>query len=97
MHPYLNYSIPSWGRGSNAAIQPLIKLQNKGIKIINPTNTGSLEEHFQHLNIFCLPKLYGFSVGKFMHSYHNKLLPNHLIILRNIVFHSAQFIITPQD
>ena len=38
---------------------------------------GSREDHFQHLNIFCLPKLYSFSVGKFMHSYHNKLLPNH--------------------
>jgi len=96
-HPYLNYSILNWGRASNATIQPLIKLQNKGIKIINPTNTGSLDEHFQHLNIFCLPKLYSFSVGKFMHSYRSKLLPNHLIILMNIAFHSAQFIITPQD
>jgi len=39
---------------------------------------GSLEEHFQHLNILCLPKLYSFSAGKFMHSYHdNKLVPNH--------------------
>ena len=55
---------------------------------------GSLEEHFQHINILCLPKLYSFSVGKFMHSYHNKLLQ---IILMNILFHSAQFIITPQD
>ena len=38
---------------------------------------GSQEEHFQHLNILCLPKLHSFSVGKFIHSYHNKLLPNH--------------------
>jgi len=38
---------------------------------------GSLEDHFQRLNILCLPNLYSFSVGKFMHSYHNKLLPNH--------------------
>ena len=51
------------GRASNATIQPLIKLQNKAIKIINPTNMGSLEDHFQHLNILCLPKLYRFSVG----------------------------------
>ena len=64
-------------RSSNATIRPLIKLQNKAIKIINPTNTGSLEEHFQHLNILCLPKLYSFSVGRFMHSYHNQLLSNH--------------------
>ena len=93
IHPYLNYSILNWARVSNATIQPLIKLPNKAIKIINPTNTGSLE-HFQHLNILCLPKLRSFSVGKFMHSRHNKLLP---IILMNILFHSAQFIITPQD
>jgi len=48
IHPYLNYAILNWGRASNATIQPLIKLQNKAIKlkIINPTNTGSLEEHF---------------------------------------------------
>ena len=66
------------GRASNATIQPLIKLQNKAIKILNPTNMGSLEEHFQHFNILCLPKLYSFSVDKFMDSYHNKLLPNHI-------------------
>ena len=58
IHPYLNYSILSWGHASNATIQPLIKHQNKAIEIINPTNMGSLEEHFQHLNILRLPKLY---------------------------------------
>ena len=68
IHPYLNYSILNWGVASNATIQPLIKHQNKATKIINPTNMGSLEEHFQHLNILCLPKLYSFPVGKFMHS-----------------------------
>ena len=95
IHPYLNYSIFNWGRASNATIQPLIKLQNKAIRIINPTNTGSLEEHFQHLNILCLPKLYSFSVGKFMmHSYHNKLLPNHFdeyfVPLSSIHYHSTR-------
>jgi len=33
-----------------------------------------------------LPKQYFFSVGKFMHSYYNKLLPNHLMR----VFYSNQ-------
>jgi len=28
-HPYIAYSILNWGRASNAAVQPLIKLQNK--------------------------------------------------------------------
>jgi len=55
---------------------------------------GSLEYHFQHLNILCLPKLYSFSVGKFMHSYHNKLLPNHfdeyLILLSSIHYYSTR-------
>jgi len=55
---------------------------------------GSLEEHFQHLNILCLPKLYNFSVGKFMHSYHDKLLPNHFdeyfIPLSSIHYHSTR-------
>ena len=41
IHRYLNYSILNWGRASNATIQP--QLQNKAIKIINPTNMGSLE------------------------------------------------------
>ena len=71
-----------------------VKLQNKAIKIINPTNTGSQEKHFQHLNIVCLPKLYKFSVGKFMYSYHNKLLPNHFdvyfIPLSSIHYHSTR-------
>jgi len=94
IHPYLNYSILKWGHASNATIQPLIKLQNEAIKIINPTNTGSLEEHFQHLNILCLPKLYNLSVGKFMHSYHNKLLPiyfdEYFFPLSSIHHHSAR-------
>ena len=94
IHPYVNYSVFNWGRASNATIQPLIKLQNKAIKIINPTNMASLEDHFQHLNILCLPKLYSFSVGKFMHSYHNKLLPYHFdeyfIPLNSIHYHSTR-------
>ena len=49
---------------------------------------------FQHLNILCLPTLYSFSVGKFMHSYHNKLLPNHFdeyfIPLSSIHYHSTR-------
>ena len=55
---------------------------------------GSLEDYFQHLNILCLPKLYSFSVGKFMHSYLNKLLPNHFneyfIPLSSIHYHSTR-------
>ena len=55
---------------------------------------GSLEDHFQHLNILCLHKLYSFSVGEFMHSYHNKLLPNHsdeyFISLSSIHYHSTR-------
>ena len=94
IHPYLNYSILNRGRASNATIQPLIKLQNKVLKIINPFNSGSIEEHFQHLNILCLPKLYSFSVGKFMHSYHNKLLPIHFdeyfVPLSSIHYHSTR-------
>ena len=48
----------------------------------------------QHLNILRLPKLYSFSVGKFMHSYHNKLLPNHFdeyfVPLSSIHYHSTR-------
>jgi len=44
------------------------------------------------LNILCLPKLYSFSVGKFMHSSNC-----FQIILMNILFYLAQFVITPQD
>jgi len=55
---------------------------------------GSLEDHFQHLNILCLSKLYSFSVGKFMQSYHNKLLPNHFdeyfVPLSSIHYHSTR-------
>ena len=78
------------GNTQQKYLAPLIKLQNKAIKIINPTNMGSLEEHFQHLNILCLPKLYSFSVGEFMHSYHNKLLPNHFVPLSSIHYHSTR-------
>jgi len=53
-----------------------------------PTNTKSLEEPFQHF--LSLPKIYTLSVGKFMHSYHNKLLPNHFLQLSLI--HSSVYI-----
>ena len=57
---------------------------------------GALKDHFQHLNILCLPELYSFLV-----SYANSctlIITNCFqIILMNILFHSAQFIITPQD
>jgi len=76
IHPYLNYSILIWGHALNATIHSLIKLQKKAIKIIKQTNTKCLEP-FQLLNILSLSKIYTLSVGKFMHSYHNKLLPNH--------------------
>jgi len=70
------------------------KAPKQSYKIINPTNAGSPEEHFQHLNILCLPKLYSFSVGKFMHSYHNKLLPDHFdeyfVPLSSIHYHSTR-------
>jgi len=46
------------------------------------------------LNILCLPNLYSFSVGKFMHSYHNKLFPNHFdehfVPLSSIHYHSTR-------
>ena len=94
IHPYLNYSILNWRRASNATVQPLIKLQNKSIKIIKPTNTKSLEEPFQHLNILSLPKIYALSVGKFMHSCRNKLLSNrfdeYFLPISSIHFHSTR-------
>ena len=47
-----------------------------------------------HLNILRLSKLYSFSVGKFMHSYHNKLLPHHFdeyfVPLSSIHYHSTR-------
>ena len=46
------------------------------------------------VEIVSLPKLYSFTVGKFMHSYHNKLLPNHFdeyfIPLSSIHYHSTR-------
>jgi len=41
IHPYLNYSILIWGHALNATIHPLIKLQNKAIKIIKQTNNNN--------------------------------------------------------
>jgi len=79
-YSYLTYFILSWGRALNATVQPLIKLQNKAVKLIRSTNKTSLEESFQHLNILCLPKLYTLSVGKFMHSYHSKIDDNFIPI-----------------
>jgi len=58
------------------------------------SRTTALEEPFQHLNILSLPKIYTLSVGKFMHSYHSKLLPNHFdeyfIPINSIHSHSTR-------
>ena len=41
------------------------------------TDHTSLEEYFRNLQMWWFPKLYTFSVSKFMHSYYNKLLLIH--------------------
>jgi len=78
IHPYLNYSIFNWGHASNATTQPLIKLQNKAIKIIK-TNQHEISRTFPALNHLKPLNTYSYSlsVGKLMHLYHNKLLSNH--------------------
>jgi len=57
-------------------------------------NSTFLFEQRKTVHEVCLSKLYSFSVGKFMHSYHNKLLPNHFdenfIPLSSIHYHSTR-------
>jgi len=43
IHPCVTYSTLISGRSSNATNQPLIKLQNKAVKLIRPANNTSLE------------------------------------------------------
>jgi len=64
----------------------LINLHDKAIKQIRQADI------FPALNILC--QLYTLSVGKFTHSYYNKLLPNHFddyfILISSIHFHSTR-------
>ena len=52
-------------------------LRNKATKLVRPTYPASLKESFQHTRDLCFPQRCTFYDVKFMHSYCNKLLPNH--------------------
>ena len=74
---YLHYSILNWGRASASTLQPLIKLQNKAVKLLCPNRDfRKNNDLYLDLNILDVKTLFKWSVGKFMHAYDNNLLPN---------------------
>jgi len=82
-HAYLTYSILNWGRANKTTLLPLIRLQNKAVRTLeyNKTKTTVLYSKNKILEMLDLVQL---SVAKFMYSFYNGGLLNHLTTLLRV-------------
>ena len=76
LYPYFNYCIEVWGNTYSTYMDPLIKLQNRALRII----TGSsrrvhLAPLYRKLNLLELPNIYMYAVQLFMYKRHHDKLP----------------------
>ena len=76
LYPYFNYCIEVWGNTYSTYMDPLIKLQNRALRII----TGSsrrvhLAPLYRKLNLLELPIIYMYAVQLFMYKRHHDKLP----------------------
>ena len=73
---HLCYSLINWGSAGVTALRSLKVLQNRAIRFISRSDRyHRLDLDYVNLRILKLEDLYQHSVSKFMHQYHNNLLP----------------------
>ena len=88
VHPHLQYCLSSWGSASPTALNPLIKLQKKVIRIMTHSEfNASTTPLFQQLKILKLSDMHKLEVSKFMYKIVNNLSPidsSHLVPLSQV-------------
>ena len=78
--PYLYYNIIVWGNSSVAAIDRIIKLQKRAVRIIDHASfLAHTSPIFCSLKILRFNDLYVYQVGIFMYLCHKNLLPESLL------------------
>ena len=103
--PYLMYCLPVWGGTVSSQHDPIIKSQNKVLRIL--TTTKRTEDAWSHVRNTVLPikELYKLEVAKFCYKHSRKLLPTifsntvmptfafrvHNISTRHSIYHNYQF------
>ena len=77
VHSYLRYGISSWGFASASAIQPLISLVNRVVRIITFAPFGNIDVKsiFKYLDIPNVHDTIAMETGKFMFKKTKGLLP----------------------
>ena len=75
-HSYLTYSILNWERASKTTLLPLIRLQNKAVRILEYTITETAVLYSKY-KILEIPDLFKLSVTEFRYFFYSGGLPNH--------------------
>ena len=76
LYPYFNYCIELWGNTYSTYMDPLIKLQNRALRIITWTfRRVRLASLYRKLKLLELPKIYMHAVQLFMYKRHHDKLP----------------------
>ena len=103
--PYLLYCLPVWGSTINTESDPIIKTQNKVLRVL--TNTRRTEDAWSYVRNTVLPVkyLYKLEIAKFCYKHSRKILPKvfadaimptfafniHNISTRHSIYHNYQF------
>ena len=77
VHSYLRYGITLWGNATPTALQPLIVLANRAVRIMTFAPFGNIDVKsiYKYLNILEIPQLFSLETGKFIYKSENGLLP----------------------
>ena len=94
VHSYVRYGISSWGCATDTALQPLISLTNRIVRIITfaPFGNIDVDSIYKYLDILNVPDTVLLETGKFVYKRENELLPvteiaNHFDLRNENVHH----------
>ena len=106
VHSYLRYEISSWGSATDTALQPLISLINRIVRIMTfaPFGNIDVDSIYKYLDIPNVENTISLETGKFVFKRENELLPipdiaNHFRLRNENIHHNYNLrnrnIITP--
>ena len=76
IYPYLNYCIHIWGSSSTNALEKILLLQKRIVRIICGVNRLTHSDPlFKSLSVLSITKLYKYNIGLLMYKYHHGWLP----------------------
>ena len=78
VHSYLRYGITSWGCASSTALQPLISLVNRVVRIMTFAPFGNIDVDaiYKYLDVPRIQDIISLETGKFIYKRENGILPD---------------------